>query len=405
MTEILVVDDEPLVLLTIRSLCDWGRHGIHIAGECGNGKNALEFLRAHAGIDIVLTDVDMPVMDGLELAEGMRACGHGADVIFLSSYSNFDYARRAFKSGALDYILKTELDEERILAILEKTITRRAADSSSVPGGQDPRQDAREGTASIGDAPSRLPQEAAQAAQDGFFRGILDGSITDSSAAFAAASFSVTCPFYFMIIRPGDLPLVRQRYESSLFDFQRTVSDLLSHYMRPAGGDSGAISFDQYYVLMKDSEGMEKAFDLFYEAAWSYMDIGFERKVGERVDLAVDLAAAFATCLRDFVAPSRIVIRTRRYVREHYGKAALGLTEIAEYSEVSKNHLSWEFARETGENVSDFIARTRIQEAKKLLLETNLKTYEIAERTGYANAETFCRAFKKLTGTSPRRYS
>jgi AraC-like DNA-binding protein len=208
-----------------------------------------------------------------------------------------------------------------------------------------------------------------------------------------------------MIVRPGDLPLVRQRYENSLFDFQRTVTDLLSHYVRPAGGDSGAISFDQYYVLMKDGDAMEKAFDLFYEAAWSYMDVGFERKVGAMVERADDLAPAFASCLRGFVAPSRIVIRTRRYVREHFGNPALGLAEIAEYSEVSKNHLSWEFARETGENVSDFIARTRIQEAKKLLLETNLKTYEIAERAGYANSETFCRAFKKLTGTSPRRYS
>jgi two-component system response regulator YesN len=401
MTEILVVDDEPLVLLTIRSLCDWGRHGIHIAGECGNGKDALEFLSARPGIDIVLTDVDMPVMDGLELAEGMRACGHGADVIFLSSYSNFDYVRRAFKSGALDYILKTELDEDRILALLAKTIERRAADSAISAGGQGPGL----GALSDSDAATHLPQEAVQAVQEGFFRGIIDGSVTDPGAAFDAAAFSVTCPFYFMIVRPGDLPLVRQRYENSLFDFQRTVTDLLSHYARPSGGDSGAISFDQYYVLMEDSDAMEKAFDLFYEAAWSYMDVGFERKVGAKIERADDLAPAFASCLRGFVAPSRIVIRTRRYVREHFGNPALGLAEIAEYSEVSKNHLSWEFARETGENVSDFIARTRIQEAKKFLLETNLKTYEIAERTGYANAETFCRAFKKLTGTSPRRYS
>ena len=227
----------------------------------------------------------------------------------------------------------------------------------------------------------------------------------DAESAFGGGGLSVSCPFHFMIIRPGDMPLVRQRYENNLLDFQKTVSDLLSHFTRPRGGDSGAISFDQYYVLMDDAEGMDKAFDLFYEAAWSYMDIGFERKVGKPVERAGDLRESFASCLAGFLAPSRIVVRTRRYIREHYGNADLSLADIADYSEVSKNHLSWEFARETGENISDVIARTRIQEAKKLLVETTINTYEIAEKTGYANAETFCRAFRKITGTSPRRYS
>lgn len=391
MTEILVVDDEPLVLLTIRSLCDWAAHGIHIAFECGDGKAALEYLREHPEIDIVLTDVDMPIMDGLSLAESLRACCHRADVIFLSSYSNFEYARRAFKSGAADYILKAELDGERIIGLLAKIIDKRASKSASFPTSDAPA------VTTTGDAPAR--------AQADLFRGLLAGTVQDTASAFAAASFSVSFPLQFMIIRPGDMPLVRQRYENSLLDFQKTVSDLLAHFARPRGGDSGAISFDQYYVLMDDAVDMEKVFDLFYEAAWSYMDIGFERKVGKTVERVDDLRDNFVSCLAGFLAPSRIVVRTRRFIREHYGKSDLSLAEIADYSEVSKNHLSWEFARETGENISDVIARTRIHEAKKLLLETNLKTYEIAEKTGYANAETFCRAFRKLTGTSPRRYS
>ena len=394
MTEIIVVDDEPLVLITIRSLCDWVAHGIHIAAECGNGQEALEFLCAHPEVDIVLTDVDMPIMDGLTLAENMRGAGIRADVIFLSAYSNFEYVRRAFKSGACDYILKAELDEDRVVALLEKTVANRASPAVSAD-----RSD--------GNSPGELSHagEIAASAQASLFRAIADGSPVDVPAGFASASFAVSCPFYFMIIRPGDMPLVRQRYENSLFDFQKTASDLLAHFIAPGEGNSGAVSFDLYYAVMTDREKMDKAFELFYEAAWSYMDIGFERRIGEPVAQIGDLSGNFASCLRDFVPPSRIVVRTRRYIREHYGDSGLDLAEIAEYSEVSKNHLSWEFARETGENVTDFITRTRIQEAKKLLLETNLLAYEIAERTGYANVETFCRAFRKVTGTSPRRYS
>jgi len=82
----------------------------------------------------------------------------------------------------------------------------------------------------------------------------------------------------------------------------------------------------------------------------------------------------------------------------------MNLRDIAAYSDVSKNYLSSVFRRETGETISDFITRTRIGEAEKLIFETNLKIYEIAERTGYQNVETFNRAFKRISGKTPRRY-
>jgi two-component system response regulator YesN len=394
MLDILVVDDEPLVLLTIKSLCDWSSHGVRIAHECGNGKLALEYLREHPGTDIVLTDVDMPVMDGLALAEAMESEGIGASVVFLSSYSNFEYVRRAFKSGACDYILKVELDETRIVDLFARIAGSRADRVSE-------HVSAALHSGSIADPGLRETNRMA------YFKRILgtDDADPDNRADFASCGFLVDFPFSFMILRPGDMPLVRQRYTNSLFDFQKTVSDLLLHFVPNESGESGAVSFDLYYVLMRDAQRLDNAFDLFYEAAWAYMDVGFGHRVGGVASDAASFESSFAACVRDFASPSRIVVRTRRFIREHYANSDLGLADIAEYSEVSRNHLSWEFARETGENVSDFIARTRMQEAKKLLLETNLRTYEIAERVGYSNVETFCRAFRKLTGTSPRQFS
>ena len=99
------------------------------------------------------------------------------------------------------------------------------------------------------------------------------------------------------------------------------------------------------------------------------------------------------------------MVRARRYVREHYAEPDLDLAAIAAYAEVSRNHLSWEFARETGERLSSFIARVRVEAAKELLSETALKTYEIAERVGFSNVETFCRVFKKVSGTTARGFS
>lgn len=401
MIEILVVDDEPLVLLTIRSLCDWARHCMHIAHECGNGELALAYARGHPEIDVVITDVDMPVMDGLTLAETLRADGSSAAILFLSSYSNFEYVRRAFKSGACDYVLKVELEEDRLVELIGKAMASRSFAAAS---GADADR------ASAADADRSKTGDRIEAERESFFKKLAAGENPadgdfDAAAEFGRCGFSVSAPFSFMVLRPGDMPLVRQRYENSLYDFRKTAVDLLRHFVPQGEGDAGAISFDLYYVLMCDGAKMENAFDLFYEAAWSYMDIGFERRSGRAVERLEDFSSAFASCVRDFVSPSRIVVRTRRYIREHFSNPDLSLSDIADYSEVSKNHLSWEFARETGENITEFIARTRIQEAKKLLMETNLRTYEIAEKTGYANVETFCRAFRKITGTSPRQYS
>jgi AraC-like DNA-binding protein len=101
-------------------------------------------------------------------------------------------------------------------------------------------------------------------------------------------------------------------------------------------------------------------------------------------------ARPYAAAEGRFSVTSRLVVRSRRYIRERYADPRLDLAAIAAYAEVSKNHLSWEFARETGENISTYIARVRVEAAKSLLATTALKTYEIAEKVGYVNVETFC---------------
>ena len=78
-----------------------------------------------------------------------------------------------------------------------------------------------------------------------------------------------------------------------------------------------------------------------------------------------------------------------------------GQTSVAAKAGVSKNHLSWEFARETGETLTEYISRVRIEEAKRLFSSTSLKVYEVAEKVGFGNVEHFSRVFKKLAGASP----
>ena len=381
MTNMLIVDDEPLVLLTIKSLCRWEDFGIRIAGEAANGREALEFIKANPETDIVVIDVDMPVMNGIEFAERLQNEKFNPALIFLSSYSNFEYVRSAFKSGACEYLLKSEMDERSLLGIIKRLPGNRLKKQETV------KQD-------------QLPEDMRRL----FFDAVLNNTEAELGTLFDQSAFAVSWPFCFLVLRPGDILLVHQRYENRLYDFQKTMSDLLRSFVSRLSGDCGSISYDQYYIFMKNAEDLENAFEMFYQAAWTYIDTGFEKKSGGFAANPADFRERFSRCLADFLPPSRLVIRTRRYIREHFSDPALSLTDIAVYNGVSKNHLSFEFGRETGETISDSITRTRIREAEKLILETSMKMYEIAEKTGYQNVETFTRAFKRITGKSPSRF-
>ena len=388
MKNVLIVDDEPLVLLAIKSLCRWEDHGIRIAGEAANGRAALEYIRANPETDIVVVDVDMPVMNGLEFADSLHNEKLSPALIFLSSYSNFEYVRSAFKSGACEYILKSELDERSLLGIINRLpVTAENQQENNYK---------KTGSEQNG----FFPEDRRRL----FFDAVLNDKQTDIHSLFNDSAFTINLPFCFLILRPGDILLVHQRYENRLYDFQKTVTELLRSYVPKHSGDSGSISYDQYYIFMKQAEDLEFIFEMFYRAAWTYIDTGFEKKLGGPAADPDDFKQKFSSCLSGFLPPSRLVTRSRRYIRDNYSDPNLNLHDIAVYSGVSKNYLSFEFKRETGETISDFITRTKIKEAEKLIMETNLKIYEIADRTGYQNVETFTRAFKRVSGKSPSRY-
>lgn len=105
MYKVIVVDDEPLIRRGLREKVDWNSLGFEIAGEAANGLDALT-LSASVHPDIIITDMKMPVMDGIKLLEAIKKTPLKTRVIVVSAYSSFDYTHAAVKCGAFDYILK-----------------------------------------------------------------------------------------------------------------------------------------------------------------------------------------------------------------------------------------------------------------------------------------------------------
>jgi two-component system response regulator YesN len=116
---VLIVDDEAQIRKWIELLLHKADLGLHIAGTCSNGLEALEACR-NLEVDVVLTDIKMPVMDGIELIRRLKEEFPSIRTMIMSSYSEFHYASEALKAGASNYVLKAEVTVEELRAALRK---------------------------------------------------------------------------------------------------------------------------------------------------------------------------------------------------------------------------------------------------------------------------------------------
>ena len=108
---IILVDDEEEVRKSIIRKIDWQAVGFTVVGDAENGEDALEKIEALEP-DVVLTDIRMPYMDGLTLAEKIRQRYPSMKIVIFSGYDDFDYAKRAIKLNVTEYILKPVNVEE-----------------------------------------------------------------------------------------------------------------------------------------------------------------------------------------------------------------------------------------------------------------------------------------------------
>ncbi len=120
MLKLVIADDEKTIRETIFSIIDWKSLGIEVIGLCQNGVEAYNMIIDESP-DIVLTDLKMPGMDGLELIEKVSESDKNTQFIILSGYGEFEYAKKAMSYGVREYLLKP-CNEEQIIKSVKACI-------------------------------------------------------------------------------------------------------------------------------------------------------------------------------------------------------------------------------------------------------------------------------------------
>ncbi|MET3322454.1 UNVERIFIED_ORG: two-component system response regulator YesN [Peribacillus simplex] len=122
MYNVFLVDDEPFIIEGMRALVPWEDYGLKVVGEASNGSEAIKKLET-CHVDILLTDIMMPIMDGLELISTLKERHPNTKYIVLSGYEEFEYVKKGMKLGIENYLLKP-VNEQELISTLENSIEK-----------------------------------------------------------------------------------------------------------------------------------------------------------------------------------------------------------------------------------------------------------------------------------------
>ncbi|WP_198510249.1 response regulator, partial [Bacillus solitudinis] len=123
MYNIIIVDDEPVIRSGLKASVEWDKEGLSLLGDFSNGEEAFSIMKENH-VDILITDIKMPIMDGLTLMKKALNLYPKLIVILISSYNEFAYVKEGIKYGAIDYVLKPTLEQEEFLQLIQKCVKR-----------------------------------------------------------------------------------------------------------------------------------------------------------------------------------------------------------------------------------------------------------------------------------------
>lgn len=123
MYQILLVDDEPIVKVALRTIVDWESNGFSICATASNGKEALVQVEKFQP-DIIITDLKMPKMDGLELIKHLKEKNYTGKILVASNFGEYELVREALTLGAMDYMLKISIKPDALVSLMKKAVSQ-----------------------------------------------------------------------------------------------------------------------------------------------------------------------------------------------------------------------------------------------------------------------------------------
>ncbi len=340
MYPLIIVEDEPILLNGLAKLVERTTSEFQVVGKAGDAYKAIELITTLAPA-LVIADIRMPKMDGLELCSWIRDRQPEIKTIIASGYSDFGYAQQAIRLGVVDFLLKPVKEGELSKALdkVNALINERFFSNTEL---------------TLEPEIFNQFEELIRAIQ------LLD---------FAKAVEKATL-FWSLIAKGED--------NTWHFDLQQAVNILKNIQKR----------FPEIEIT-SDIEWVDGLFDLTpgTEQVMKY----FEEQIKKFISKINDQRNSIGR---------QAVVKAKGFIESNYA-AEISLKEVADIVYLNPSYFSQLFKETTGENFINYLTKVRIEKAKGLLERSDYKVYEVAQAVGYADQAYFSRIFKQVVGLNP----
>ena len=462
MFSVIIADDEPWAIFGLTKLIDWESQGFSIAATAQDGIEALELIE-RLKPDLLISDIRMPGLDGLEVVRKLREASPSTAVILVTGYSDFSYAQEAIRHGVFDYLVKqvkkseliaalervkahfenqASLDWDVYFSILEEGSARSVKDCLALLKADCPQycnvltclcqklpdtpmirrtflND--QTTVTLRTGSNKVLMIVCQDQPDRpFFPQANDGISWE--AVGSSGVFSTDLEFYELYRRSemAMMTAVVQKKKYVLYDgaIPAGLDYILGEFSASLRRKDRESILLQYHTILDFA--VRLSFDNLVEIANRMIAQIREYKFGayEALELRHEMLISPASpveelfspierCLaseneKSSCAPSQIM-RITEYIDNHYTEE-LRITDLARQFFISSNYLSILLKRETGSTFTEHIISKRITLAKQLLAQTDTPIQDIVEQVGYKEYSCFIKLFKKHTGMTPYIY-
>ena len=453
--KVILVDDEVEVIDVMKKKIRWNDLGFDVVGSATNGVKALELVEKLQP-DVVLTDIKMPYMDGLELARKLNRDYPNIYIMLCTGFDEFEYAKEAVHLEIKEYMLKpisaTELSES--LMKLKTTLDREREEKLNVKKLED------------------YFQEVLPKLQSNFFISLIEGRVReedyerflldyrvdmkgplfccwawriigaavtagigtvcnnlyDISISYEGAREAVSYRVLYGTKRAINIAEIVPKESKKAVPLEETRMQELFRAIHVGNQEKirkeaiketeklhkNAATISQYNLAT-----MEIVSGFFKFCANNSMDFneisGNVQNLYERVtqfdensmtNWIINMSTAISEKLRSTrnSTSRRIITDAQNIVKDRYMEPDLSLDDVCADLGVSNSYFSSSFKKETGQSFVSYLTDYRMDRAEELVLNTDEKSYKIAEKVGYQDANYFSYVFKKKFGVSPSKY-
>ena len=400
MLRVMIVEDEHFVRIGIKNSIPWEKYGMQVICDAENGRQALDQYEKYRP-EIIITDLKMPVMGGIELIKEIRATDKRVRFIILTCLDEFSLVQEAIRLGASAYILKLTSEQEEIEEALEKVRAEWNAFSGPLPSANEQyvdRQAVNEQLLRDFLVYEKIPAEN--------FPKLLE----DAGVHIAMERLRV------LMVRFPDYGAMLSRQKDPLgYQLKNVVVDLLRETMEGLVPGQVYGEHDRDFLILACFAGMEAVEEdavldqLVIRVKESVMRCFNENVligISSAADTAAELPALRREAIRGIEHKSPLPYKVEAaldYLSAHY-KENFSLQTVADYVGISPNYLGHLFIRHLGVTFTEQLNKVRIEHAKGLLNNPQYMIYEVGSLVGLENTTYFTRLFKRYTGKTPRDY-